>query len=130
MRFRHLVLGSLSLAAATLTHAKADAQAYPRVLFDAVTSYSLIDNGSFQPVITITGVQHGASAPSTLLFSDGSTSSNPNFYWQSCEKQLLVMANRPGRFSLGVAYYGTTPPATGTSTDVLALYGCALTQLP
>jgi hypothetical protein len=132
MRFGHLVLGSIGIAAATLAHADAHAQTtYPRLVFDAVQTYSMTDDGSFSSVIAVTGVQHGASGPSTLMFSDASPSSTPNLYWQACEKQLLVMTNRPGRFSLAVSYYGSAPPpATGTSTEKLALYGCALTQLP
>jgi hypothetical protein len=114
MRFRTSILAFsfLFLAAAFFLGRDARAQA-ATATFDAVTSYAV--TGS---ILTITGVQHGASAPSTFSASNGGTTT-PSVVWQACQQQVLVMINRPGRFSLTIAYAGNT-----------IVSSCSLTQLP
>ncbi|HEY2511667.1 MAG TPA: hypothetical protein VGI39_12450 [Polyangiaceae bacterium] len=114
MRFRAFVPAFFFLASALASASTARAQTAPLATFDAVTSYSAVST-----MFTITGVQHGASAPSTVQLISGSSDNPATAALSSCEKQILVMMNRPGRFSLAVfSQYGDE------------LGGCSLTQLP
>jgi hypothetical protein len=133
MQLRPFVRASLVLAVLALWPAQAEAQATdPVVTFDAVTSYKMGNvNYTLGLGLTVTGVQHGASGPSTVTFYDvQSTTKEVTTYFSGCEKQLLVAINRPGRFSIGIAHNGTTPPSTGTAVVNLASHGCTLTQRP
>jgi hypothetical protein len=117
MKLRPVLLGSFVLAVAGIQAGDAQAQAAtPKYLFDAVSQYALTAS-----LLTITGVQHGASAASTVsvplyIPSNGAPQ---NAQGTTCERQLLVAVNRPGRFSVGVYL--------NASAD---LNGCVLTQLP
>jgi hypothetical protein len=120
MRLHPLIVASLSLAAATFAHGNAGAQATADITFDAVTSYHTGPGGPLgdQYAFFITGVQHGASAPSTVTAIAPQTINGQIVsVTESCERDLQVMINRPGRFSLGL--YRPT-----------GLSGCGLTQLP
>jgi hypothetical protein len=133
MQLRPFVRASLVLAVLALWPAQAEAQATRPVLtFDAVTSYTM-GNVGYTMALTVTGVQQGASGPSTVTFWDAqSTANDTTAYFSACERQLLVAINRPGRFSIGIAYSGTTPPSTGTVAAPVDLSsrGCTLTQRP
>jgi hypothetical protein len=135
MHLRHIFLTSLTFAAVSLAHANADAQlTFPTVTFDAVTSYSGIQISTFDWGFTVTGVQHGASAPSTITFvvpvPNSPSTSPPSVLWQTCERALLTTINRPGRFSLGMAVTQLPlPPTTGTGSAAGDVAGCTLTQL-
>jgi hypothetical protein len=107
MRLRHAVLSSLAAAVLTLAHGRADAQTSPPT-FDAVTAYTASSN-----TFTVVGVQHGASASSTMSFSFGAQQSVAA---QSCEKQLLIMLNRPGRFSITILVNALNASCTLTQT--------------
>jgi hypothetical protein len=99
-----------------------------------VTSYaSQPVSGQTQYGFVITGIQSGQSAASTagfyLLATPGGSSpwsQAPSVAYESCERQLLVMMNRPGRFSLGVVVESSTLPSTGSYYAL----GCSLTQQP
>ncbi len=133
MQLRRFVRASLALAVLALAPANAEAQATgPEVTFDAVTAYT-VGQVNYVMALTVTGVQHGASGPSTVTFWDTrSTTDGTSSYFSACERQLLVAINRPGRFSIGLAYTGTTPPSTGTPRQPVDLSprGCRLTQRP
>jgi hypothetical protein len=131
MHLRTFVAAAASLAA-LLVHERADAQAYfyPQITYDAVTSYSAQPVSGSAYGFIVTGVQHGASAPSTFAFVanySASGSEPQSAVQQSCERALLVATNRPGRFSFSVSVQAL--PAAGSTGPVQAL-GCALTQLP
>ncbi len=129
MQLRAFVRASLAIAAFALTPTNAGAQATPPELtFDAVTAYT-IGRVDSHVTLTVTGVQHGASGPSTVAFVEAYADA-PIAGISTCERQLLVAINRPGRFSVGVFYSGATPPSTGTGTTYLSPRGCRLTQLP
>lgn len=121
MRLHPLIVASLSLAAATFAHGNADAQATANITFDAVTSYytGLGGPAGNEYTFFITGIQHGASAPSTVTAPvSGQTWNSPIIpSTATCERDLQVMINRPGRFSLGLHFQ-------------TSLVGCSLTQLP
>jgi hypothetical protein len=141
MRFRSLVIASLGLAATVFGERGADASAptYAQVTFTAVTSYITQPTVSSQTQygVTITGIQTGQSAASTVSFATMSAgggiqgNSPATVVAESCERQLLVMLNRPGRFSLGMVLNQTSvtlPVPTGTGP--LEVIGCSLTQQP
>ena len=115
MRFHPLVLACLCIAPLALHGAPAEAQSATDFTFDSVTSYTntYLTNSSYG--FTVTGIQHGASAPSTVnvILAGSTATSTQALAFDSCERKLLVAINRPGRFSVGVA--------SGT---------CTLTQLP
>jgi hypothetical protein len=130
MQLRAFVRASLALAGFALSPSNAEAQATPpEVTFDAVTAYTLgqVYNGYI--ALTVTGVQHGASGPSTVGFTISSPDAQ-SLTLSTCERQLLVAINRPGRFSVALSYGGAAPPSTGTGTTSLSSRGCRLTQLP
>lgn len=116
MKLRHAVLfASTTLGAVFAPAGVAVAQSTAPVIFNAVSAYNSSywqDGVSF----TVTGVQKDAAGTATLTFATLSTSTN-QYVWQTCEKQLLVMMNRPGRFSLTIA--GNNP-----------VQSCTLTQIP
>jgi hypothetical protein len=137
MRAPTLFASALFVSALGLLDGDARAQAVSGpIVFDAVSSYS----APFPAVtnvfgIAITGVQHGASAPSTVLFVDRATTSDTAIsgQLQSCERQALVAINRPGRFSLGLLPTGGAIPLAAGTPYSAAYYlgnGCTLTQLP
>jgi hypothetical protein len=114
MRLHSFVLASFFVAAAALDAGNVRAQATtPTYTFDAVSQFGAQGN-----TFWITGVQHGASAASTIQVTGIETSGGTVAYAEACERALLVAMNRPGRFSVGV--YANSG----------ILNGCLLTQLP
>jgi hypothetical protein len=138
MRAPSLFASALFVSALCLLHGDAQAQAVSgQILFDAVSAYSApLPAGYGAYGIAITGVQHGASASSTVLFVDHATPSATTIsgQLQTCERQALVAINRPGRFSLGLLPIGgTIALPTGSLYSAayeLSTNGCTLAQLP
>jgi hypothetical protein len=135
MRLRPLLLVSLFLAAATtLSDGSANAQTTTTTItFNAVSNYNsyFVDISSYH-YLAITGVQAGASASSTVVVypvtSAGTTATSELF--NSCERELLVAINRPGRVSLTTTLStAATVPSTGNA-GTFGITGCALAQLP
>jgi hypothetical protein len=90
MRRPTSIISASLIAAACLSSTAA--RATPQTVFGAVSSYEV--QGA---LMTIAGVPVGASAPTTM---SGVISAGPLF--DTCERALLVMVNRPGRFTLTV----------------------------
>jgi hypothetical protein len=139
MRAPSLLVSALFVSALGLLDSDAQAQAVSgQIVFDAVSAYSApFPAGSGSYGIAITGVQHGASASSTVLFVDKATATDTTISGtlQTCERQALVVINRPGRFSLGLL--PTTAGAIGvpaggpySTAYYLSTNGCTLAQLP
>ena len=117
MKLRSILLGSFVVAVAGVHTGNAQGQITaptPTYLFDAVTQYAVYNN-----TLYVTGVQHGASATSTISAGGGVENGGAETAAAAaCEKQLAIAVNRPGRVSVGVYVGG------------LGLSGCVLTQLP
>ncbi len=91
MRARTSLLALVTLAAVAGTSSDAAADSPPgAITFATVDSYTA--DSSY---VTITGVEQGKTAPSTWDFN-----LNWNGNYPVCEKQIYVMLNRPGRFTL------------------------------
>jgi hypothetical protein len=122
MNVREGILPALAIAALVCFEGDAGAQsvvtftpASPAV-FDSVDSYS-ITPASGAGTVVITGVLHGDGAPKTANFYEP-LGSVPQDVLSSCERQLLVAINRPGRFSVTVEHNSGS------------LERCTLTRLP
>jgi hypothetical protein len=90
MKLRPLFLAASVLAALPLVESDAAAQSTDTT-YDVISSYKT----SGTSYIYVTGVVHGASASTTVQYW---ASEDPVF--ESCQRMLLVMLNRPGRFHM------------------------------
>ena len=110
------VLAAAALAAICVLPGRAEADNAAIVTYDSVDSYRMGEPGAMVH-IAITGVVHGASAPTTAeYYSNTGTDVMP-----ACERQVIIAINRPGRFSLTIE---TMP---GAPTNIRY---CTLTRLP
>jgi hypothetical protein len=106
MKLRSLIFAATTLATLPLLDGSARAQAAGGTTYDVVSSYQM----SSSIYVTVTGVVHGQSAASTTEFTVQSGVKD------QCERMLLVMMNRPGRFQL--------------TFDQTNAYHCSLTAVP
>ena len=105
-----------TLAALALVASAAPAQT-AAIQFDVVTSYLIQANPNYPtnpPFLQVVGVEHGQTASSTRIF----TSSYAPIE-EACERAVIQMINRPGRFMLEVL-----PQQTSGTTNYI--YHCAL----
>ena len=107
MRRPTSIVSASLIAAACLSNTAARADLTTTV-FGAVSSYGLQGG-----LLTIDGVAVGASGPTTIV---AGVTAGPIF--DTCERALLVMLNRPGRFTLTV------------TTNLGNVNGCSLSQSP
>jgi hypothetical protein len=91
------MLRALILSAAVLVPALAQADATARVIV-AVDSYER-DYNDFDVMATLSG----EAAPKAIkLLTDGASPTYYSINGDSCERALLLLMNRPGRFSIEV----------------------------
>jgi hypothetical protein len=116
-----LALFASAVLAIVLSPSASSAQSSSILTYDVVTEYS-VAIGS--PNIAVVGVVSGASAPSSmnLLFQSSASAA----LIESCERDVVQMINRPGRFQFAVD--------TGSAIPINATYvyvqKCTLRQKP
>jgi hypothetical protein len=64
------------------------------------TTFTTVDSFArhYAAKLTITGIQAGQSAPNTITYTNGDQSA-----FDGCERNAMMMMNRPGRFTLQVS---------------------------
>jgi hypothetical protein len=90
--------------------------------WDVVTEYT-VDTGSTPPRLEFVGVVSGATVSSSMILT---FSSNYVDLGTACQRELIQMVNRPGRFQF-VVDAGTIIPVNATSIQVQK---CTLRQKP
>jgi hypothetical protein len=101
-----MALAAIALASLLSLGGDASAQATGGTTYDVVSSYQM-SNSAYTYV---TGVVHGQTATTTTTFVLNTGVRD------QCERMLLVMVNRPGRFQL--------------TFDAVNTFHCTLTAVP
>jgi len=97
-RFSHLVLGLL-LGSLSLAAPRPAAAAAPTVTFDTVDAVE-INNGtnSTATFIVVTGILAGASTPTTMSFTFGTTTA----IGLHCERLAMIAIAKPGKYQFAI----------------------------